>query len=319
MQTSSSKLHSLNGHFPDGLLSPQALFSGVMVALWLSTLFNFLGLGWGFTTLKLDADTLATLGGGSILWLTVSGALAMLSGGWVAGWLAPGPSETARLSATGALGGVVVCAVSMLATLLLAMTAAGSALSNTAPLIAKGLSAVGSGLQSSGKAAAKWAPQIAEQIQDNGPEWASGIWQLQQTAEKAATRARRETSGEAPQSAEDAKARLRKGISRFFDSMGAEHRHDNARRELIDLLKNNTDMDAKKAERTVDNWQQEAERLKDRLQEQAGKAKRTVQRTTERASHAAGKASFMAFLILAFATAAGAVGGALGARARQSA
>ncbi|SRR5579883_1952010 len=117
-------------------LSWNGIFAGVIVALMLGSLLNLLGLGLGFISFIPEEDRLATLGAGSIIWLSLNSIVSMGIGGWIA-------SRCAKNVVTrfdGMLQGVVTASLAVLITFFLMATAAGMMLNSAATLIGRSVS-----------------------------------------------------------------------------------------------------------------------------------------------------------------------------------
>lgn len=64
-----------------------AIIAGVTICFAYQILMSFLGSGIGLTSLSISHPRLFTLGIGAIVWLSMSGVISMLIGGWFAGML----------------------------------------------------------------------------------------------------------------------------------------------------------------------------------------------------------------------------------------
>ena len=92
-----------------------AIFAGVFVAMTIATVLNLLGLGLDLITFNPDMEQMADMAIISIVWVVLTSIIAMLAGGWIAGRMS-GP----ELLGEGALHGLVMCAVSVFITFILA-------------------------------------------------------------------------------------------------------------------------------------------------------------------------------------------------------
>lgn len=98
-----------------------AIFAGAVIALITQLLLNMLGLGLGLATLDPGTSDNPSAGGLSIgagIWFVLSGIIASLAGGWIAGRLAGKPRES-----TGGLHGLTAWAVTTLAVVYLLSSA----------------------------------------------------------------------------------------------------------------------------------------------------------------------------------------------------
>ncbi len=115
-----------------------AILAGVVIALMTSALLNLLGLGIGLINFEADANVLENISIGTVIWLVVTGILAMFLGGWVAGRLAK-----TRIHTEGALHGLAMWGVSGLLGFALMATSAGMLFSGAAHIVNGGANLLG--------------------------------------------------------------------------------------------------------------------------------------------------------------------------------
>lgn len=126
----------------------RAAFAGVAVALAVSSVLHLLGVALGATPTGVDAEntpSAATLGIAASIWLTVSTAIGMLAGGYVAGYAVPCLARR-----DGATRGLVVWAVTIMVVGLIGTTAimraTGTAAQGAASIASTSIgSAIGAG------------------------------------------------------------------------------------------------------------------------------------------------------------------------------
>jgi hypothetical protein len=112
-----------------------AIFAGVFVALSVATILNLLGLGLDLLAIGTHKGNLSHMGLASIIWVVLTSIFAMLAGGWVAGRMS-GPS----LATEGAMHGIVMCAVAIFITFVLAASSIGSFIGVMSTVIAQSTS-----------------------------------------------------------------------------------------------------------------------------------------------------------------------------------
>src|SRR5580658_3616497 len=91
-----------------------SIFAGVFIALTITTILNFLGIGLNLIAFSPDQETLSNMGFFSVVWVIVTSILSMFAGGWIAGRMSGYTSAV-----EGALHGLLVCGVSIFLTFVL--------------------------------------------------------------------------------------------------------------------------------------------------------------------------------------------------------
>jgi hypothetical protein len=135
-------------------ISWAAIFSGVVLALVIQLMFSVLGVGIGAATIDPGAgqNAMSGLGAGSILWLLLSGTIAMFIGGCVAGRL-----SGFTKSIDGIIHGAVVWGVTTLVTIYFLTSAAGGLISGAAGMVG--------GIASTGSQIVAKSPQLSAELQ----------------------------------------------------------------------------------------------------------------------------------------------------------
>jgi hypothetical protein len=304
-------------HSPDYALASRvswnAILAGVVIGLIIEALLNLLGLGLGFTAFSADSDTLAKIGTNSMIWLAISGIIAMLGGGWVAGWFA---NTSCRFN--GALHGLITWGLVTLLTFMLMASAAGALIGGTATLVGQGMSLTGKGVASAGKGAMQLAPRAAEAaknaLSDVNPALNKVIQQSKQIMDRLQTNPSQDTQSHATtQSPEQAKKHLQQAVTAWLTA-DSENDKALARQKVVDFLSKNAHMNSAQAEKTVTDWQKSYEQMKAQLNQKAAQAKEQAKAASKKAADIASSIALTTFFILLLSAMAAALGGLIGTR-----
>ncbi len=143
-------------------ISWPAVAAGALVALAIHIALSTLGIGVGAAAIDPHNREHPTKGVPTtiLVWMFVSGLIALFAGGLVAGRLA----NTVPFDS--AIQGVIVWAFATVALLILATTTAGAILGGTFRLLGAGVSAAGSAASAAGSAVATVAPHAAQLAKD---------------------------------------------------------------------------------------------------------------------------------------------------------
>ena len=143
-------------------ISWSAVFAGALVALAIHIALSTLGVGVGAAAIDPHNREHPTKGVPTtiLVWMFVSGLIALFAGGWVAGRLA----NTVPFDS--AIQGIIVWSFATVALLILATTTAGAVLGGTFRLLGAGVSAAGSAASAAGSAVATVAPHAAQLAKD---------------------------------------------------------------------------------------------------------------------------------------------------------
>lgn len=258
-----------------------AIFAGVVAALVIQLLLNMLGVGVGASTLDASqagenpSATGFSIGAG--LWWTVSGIIASLVGGLVAGRLSGSATEaTARWH-----GFVTWCATTLVVFYLLTSAIGG--------LIGGSLNALGSTLSATGRGAASAVSGVAG---------SSG-------GDALANQAKRLVSPNDAQSAQDdVVTYIRASVS------GDKAAADAARERAVNGI-------AKAANISPDEAKTRLQQAEDQAKQVADTAKQKAQQAAEATRKGVATAGIYGFVALLLGALAAWVGGGLGARGRS--
>ncbi len=149
-----------------GLIRWSSVASGVVAASIVGILLNLLGTSIGFSLFSPSSELIRPLGIGTVVWLIIVATASSYSGGWVASHFSDADSTE-----NGVMYGVMVSGISVLLSLLIMASAAGSVLSSSlsalhqvisvsASTITDSTSVVGKAL----KGAAQLSPDISNKV-----------------------------------------------------------------------------------------------------------------------------------------------------------
>ena len=278
----------------------RAALAGVAVALAVSSVIHLLGAALGMTPTSMEAESTpsaATLGIAASIWLTVSTAIGMLAGGYVAGYAVPCLAQR-----DGATRGVVVWAVTIMIVGLVGTTAlmraTGSAVQGAANIASTTIgSAIGAG-------GAGLGGMVAQQSQggQNGGQGGSqggGMGDLaRQLTEDLSAMPPAQMS---PEQASQELGRL--ASKRISEGQWAPGDKERAA-ELLARINGTTPDEAMGRIDAADA----------RIQEQAQQMQQTAKDAAETAAKGVAGAAYWAFFTVAIGLLAAALGGHLGAR-----
>lgn len=115
-----------------------SIIAGTAIALSAEVTLNFLGIGLGLTSVDMTASSLFKTGMGSIIWLSVSGIITMLLGGWIAGKVANHLCAKTRM-----LHGILAWSFATLITVMVSTSAAGVMIGGSTNVIKSSINSVG--------------------------------------------------------------------------------------------------------------------------------------------------------------------------------
>ncbi len=304
-------MHHSSEYTATSRVSWSAILAGVVLGLILEALLNLLGLGLGFTAFSADSDTLAKIRTGSMIWLAISGIIALLAGGWAAGWFA---NTSCRFN--GALHGLITWGLATLLTFMLMANTAGALIGGTASLVGQGMSLAGKGAASAGKDAMQLGPQATDVaknvLPDVSPALNNIIQQANQIMNRLQVRPSQDTQATA-QLPEQTKKQLEQAVTALFNA-DSESDKTVARQRVIDFLSQNSNMSSTQAEQTVNDWQQSYEQMKTQLRQKAQQAKEQAKAASEKAADIASSIALTTFVVLLLSAMAAAFGGLIGTR-----
>ena len=115
-----------------------AIFAGVLAALGTEVTLNFLGIGLGLASINMSADNLFKAGIGAVIWLSLTGVIAMAFGGWITGKL-----TYCSCIKTRALYGFLAWCLATLITVLVTASTAGAMIGGPANIVKSSIVSVG--------------------------------------------------------------------------------------------------------------------------------------------------------------------------------
>ena len=284
--------------FVESGFSWRAALAGVAVALAVSSVIHLLGAALGMTPTSMDAESTpsaTTLGIAASIWLTVSTAIGMLAGGYVAGYAVPCLAQR-----DGATRGVVVWAVTIMIVGLVGTTA----LMRATGTAVQGVTSVASTTIGSviGAGGAGLGGMVAQQAQGNGQNGGgqgSNMGDLaRQLTEDLSAMPPAQMS---PEQAGQELGRL--ASKRISDGQWAQ----GDKQRAAELLARINGTSPEEAMGRIDA-------AETRIQEQAQQMQQTARDAAETAAKGVAGAAYWAFFTVAIGLLAAALGGHLGAR-----
>lgn len=290
-----------------------AIFAGTFVALGVMLLLATFGIAVGATTIEPatgDTPGLRAFGIGAGIWWLLTGILALLAGGFVAGRL-----SGLRRRWEGPVHGIVTWALTGVITVALMTSALGWLVGGAMRVIGATLNVAGQGVVALGGAVAGAAPTpdvTWQQVQSEAQQL------LGQTDTQALQpgELREQVQG----GVEDVQQAIPQGPDAALDAALANLREaarygarEVDREAVVNVLMARTDMSREEARRTVDQWAntfQQAWAQRGQVVEQAQQA---GAQAAETAAHAVAVAAWWTFFYFLLTAAAAALGGFLGA------
>ncbi|MFN8769683.1 MAG: hypothetical protein ACK5Z5_00075 [Neisseriaceae bacterium] len=114
-----------------------AVIAGAILSLAYEVLFNFLGIGLGFTSFNLDNSSMFKIGISAIIWLAISGIISMGIGGWFTGSF-----TNIKCRWTKAVHGLLAWGLATLLSVMLASIGMGSVIGGAVSLAGNNASAM---------------------------------------------------------------------------------------------------------------------------------------------------------------------------------
>jgi len=290
-----------------------SVFGGVAIALVAGWLFNLLGLAIGLTTFATSNDPLPHAGMGSIIWLSLSSAISMFLGGWVAAQ----STDTVRKSQA-ILHGILAWAMATIFSFLIVLIAAGAAVNTAGNMMGQGISLAAEGVSAVGRGAIEMAPQLA---QDAFPDLNAIVEQIKEQANQASSRTSQsetqvtDDSTEAPstQSLTSIKDQLGQAITTFLTGEN-EDAVASARKNLVNLLAQHTDVSQIQAEQQVNDWQEKYHQARQKMKQAIEEGKQKAIIVAKQTSQALAGIALITFFMLLIGGIAAATGGAIASR-----
>lgn len=279
-----------------------SIFVGVATAIMIALLLNLLSTSLGLATIDVDNINASGISTIALLWAIISGSLAMLAGGWVAGRSCG--SETPM---TGMIHGFLVSSVSTLIAICLVTSVAGSAMSGIFSILGKSLSSAGSvaGSLSSApsslnKVLDQLPPNMQEKIKNTLPDMNPILNKIQDETDKLLNNL---------SLSDKDKRKLNKAIKQFVATIGTE-KSASARDRAVDLLTQASGKSKNEIDDMVKSWEQAYSEMKDKI---ADKSKEIAHDTARSLSQFA----LIDLMILIFGTIAASLGGRIGVRSNH--
>lgn len=305
-----------------------AIFAGAAVAIAVMALLGMLGAGLGFWAVEPggETDTLMGMAMGSTIYLLIAQLIALFVGGYVA----------SRMSAAwdvqnAVLHGVTVWAIATLATIYIAMSAAGAMFATTMSAVTSSGSAVASAIQgiTPDDLPSFELPEV--EMSDLPPRVQEALREEGMTAQNFKAEAREafravisEQEQEAARTAVidaavaiirspgDAETDIERMVDDLLGEGGVISEED--RRELADVMENRLGISGEEAEEMVANWEARVEEAYSEAKDAVVAAKRKAIDYGDAATDALSAASFAAFFSFLLGLIAAGVGAMVGRR-----
>jgi ribosomal protein S18 len=305
-------------------ISWPAVFAGALTALAIAFLLNILGLGIGLSTVDplTDADPLAGLGTGTIVWWTISNLAALFIGGMVAARMSGLPSNV-----DGALHGFLSWALYAIVSIYFVTSTIGS--------VMNGMASAASGLFGSDNSK-NVVVQLEEATKQGQEQTATSYKSIKQQAFKLINAGERfnvlpdDTSEEARDLLQDSRKEfknlnLEEDIETFFNDLsfdldekgnldisvdGNKDFFDKA--TLKDYLTDNTELDDAEINGLINKWEKNIDKAVTKAENLYAKAKQKALVYSDKAAEAVSKYSIIAFFVFLLGAMAAVVGGATG-------
>lgn len=298
-----------------------AIFAGAVIALVIHMMLAVLGLGVGLTVFSpVDGDPLTGLGTGQLIWMVLSGLMAMFLGGWVAGRMAG-----IMRSLDGALHGAATWAVATVISLFMLTTILGTVLGGVTSVLGYTFQAAGTGAVAVGEVAVEQAgvaidredvdvddvtaemrqilretddPDLQPEVVEQRAEAAAG--ELVQGAAAAAMNPQR--------AGEELSAAFERALQVMEPTVDAADRD-----AVAAALAARTDMTEAEARRVVIRWEQQVEEAGRRIEATADTIAARAPRIAEDVTDALGRVALWSFFAMLLGLVAAGAGGFLGA------
>lgn len=291
-----------------------AVFAGVVVALVTHLTLSTLGVGVGAAAIDpYDRNNPAGYAPtGVLVWMMVSGVVAMFAGGWVAGRLAAVEPTTSTIH------GALMWGVATLVTFGLLASTVGYLVGGTVRLLGEGL---GLTAQAAASAVPGAVNAVKDVVKDNVPQLDWG--KIRQEAENLIEEAGGE---EAIENVKEEGKKAAKRAARDPERVGQEIRElvENAygqvrdnlntadRDSLIHTVTKRTGMTKEEVTQTVERWEKMYREAKQQYHEAIAAAERRARDAADVAATAVSRVALWTFATLALGFAVAAVGGNLG-------
>ena len=306
--------------YPTGFkrISWGAIFAGTIVALMVSLLLGLAGVAIGAATINptTEANPMAGLGIGALIWWFVVTLVSLFAGGWVAGRLAGVPRRTDAM-----LHGVITWGVVTLVALFLIGSAIGGLLSGTTNLLASGISAATQGLQGGTQMMESAGARDQAGVLQNAKQEAKEL--LRQTGQQELQpQELQEEAQEARETATDAAAKAAQNpqqaqaiLDRTLDKLYQQARDiisEADRQAAINIITARTDKSEQEAAKIVDAWIAQFQQAQAELEQAGAELQQEAAQAGEAVAEGTAAAAFWALLALVLGAVAAGFGGTVG-------
>ena len=265
-----------------------SVVAGVLVAMMVSLLLAFLGMGIGLATVNPmeESSPMRGLGIGAAIWWVLSTLVSLFVGGCVAAHLSGAPSR-----ADGMLHGILTWSLGTLLTFLLLGTAIGGLIGGAAGLVRQGLGMAGQG-----------AASAMSSITQGGASSQGGMpAEMMRDAQQLLPRMAQDPQG-------------LKNVTQAVQPLlknGGKNVSPDERQRAVQAVAQYTDT-PQQAEQIVDKWIQSAQQAGAAAQQVAPEVEQQARETGQRAAEGLSRAALWAFGGLLLSGLAAALGGRVG-------
>lgn len=305
---------------PHRAISWRSILGGIVTVIAFLLVLNLIGLAIGLGTINPtdESNPLEGLGTGSIIWWIMSNLIALFAGGYVAG-----RAGNSFFSKAGVMQGFLTWALYCVLSVLIVSSAVGTLISGVGTIVGKALSATGEAVVE------QVAPEIGNRLQNldyNLIEAREEIYQLLRDADKEALdpetleKKAEKVVSEAESQADDAVMNPRqaeKEVAEVFEK--AKDKFEPAFEEvdkeaLVNILVKRTAMSKSEAERTVDNYLEAYEDLREETEALLEKSKEKARENAEEAAEAVAEAAVFLAIALILGVVVAMLGGLAGVK-----
>lgn len=288
-----------------------AVFGGVLSSVGVGILLSLLG--FGLALFKADTDTLAMLGTGTVVWIVVSGLIAMFTCGWVASYCA----KTCCLL-RGSLHGLLAWALATVLGLAVINSGVGMLVSGAGQLIGKTLSVAGNSLSVEAQKALAGVGLVSEGQTKQLKDMMKQVGQLlkQEAQQKSGIASSDDVVDAVLNPNSEVSANIKTALQDYLSNTD-QGRTDALRQAVVEQLVKHTRLNKEQAVQVVNQWQQRYQKATETLQRKAKEAQAKAKEMAEAASTQLSKAAFAAFFTLLLGALVAVAGAAVAVRGRR--
>lgn len=290
-------------------ISWNAIFSGVLIVLTGSAIFDLLGMSIGFTLFQTEIDILPSLTWGTIIWVFFGATVSMYAGGWVTSYL-----NTCRSSVDATLSGIITASLALLIIFIITATVSGSILSTTFKalnsIITTGALGATSGagvLSNAAKGVNKVAPELGNMVKKALPDLDPIIAKINKKAGELLP----QDNTLPEEKTKKIKSQLEDYVDRYLEALGKDG--ENVKEVSADFKKflvESTGKSPEEIDSTLEDWKKIYLEAKERAHE-------VMMKTREKVAKTLSKVAFTNFLLIIISLIAAIIGSRSGLKNRK--